>query len=146
MSIQRFRVPAVSELARVFWFVWYLKGLKSQFCYLVTHHFFFFSLKNINLGDQFLLKTFFSRLIFWTTLLCEIMPNFWWTDIPRKNLFLNSFDSLLKILLFRIHHLYNSTTELTLFTGAKKKILFKAMQYGIIQSLKSYLVISKHLR
>ena len=35
-----------------------------------------FSSKNINLGEHFLLKTFFSRLNFWTTLLSKIMPNF----------------------------------------------------------------------
>jgi hypothetical protein len=44
--------------------------------------------KNINLGDHYLVKTFFSRLNFWTTLLSKIIPNFWWTDIPRRN-FLN---------------------------------------------------------
>ena len=37
---------------------------------------FFFSFKNINLGDHFLLKTFYSRLNFWTTLLSKIRPNF----------------------------------------------------------------------
>ena len=44
------------------------------------------SFKNsINLGYNFLLKIFFSRLNFWTTLLAKIMANFWWTDIPRRN-------------------------------------------------------------
>ena len=42
------------------------------------------SFKNISLGDHFLLQTFFSRLHFRTTLLSKIMPNFWWTDIPRR--------------------------------------------------------------
>ena len=35
-------------------------------------------------GFNFLVKTFFSRLNFWTTLLSRIMPNFWWTDIPHR--------------------------------------------------------------
>jgi len=28
---------------------------------------------------------FFSRLNFWTTLFSKITPNFWWTDIPRRD-------------------------------------------------------------
>ena len=36
----------------------------------------------------FFVKTFFPRLNFWTTLLSKIMPNFWWTDIPHRNLLL----------------------------------------------------------
>ena len=43
----------------------------------------FFSLMNINLGDHFFLKTFFSNFNFWTILFSKIMPNFWWTVIPR---------------------------------------------------------------
>ena len=35
----------------------------------------------INLGDHYLLKLFFSKLNFWTTLLSKIMSNFWRTDI-----------------------------------------------------------------
>ena len=66
------------------------------------------SSKNINLGDHFSLKTFFSKLNIWTTLLTKITPNFWLTDIPRRN-FLEHFpwwyvDSWPKILLFRTHH------------------------------------------
>ena len=43
----------------------------------------FFSLMNINSGDHFLLKTFFSNLNFWTTLFFKIMSNFWQTGIPH---------------------------------------------------------------
>ena len=42
--------------------------------------------KNINLGNHYLVKTFFSKLNFWTTLLSKITPNFWRTDILRRNL------------------------------------------------------------
>ena len=74
--------------------------------------------KNINLGDHYLLKTFFSKLNFWTTLLSKITPNFWQFVITRRN-FLKIIpwwhvDSWPKSLLFRIHHLWNSTTELIL--------------------------------
>ena len=74
--------------------------------------------KNINSGDHYLLKTFFSKLNFWTTLLSKITPNFWQTVITRRN-FLNIFpwwhvDSWPKSLLFMTHHLGNSTTELIL--------------------------------
>ena len=67
------------------------------------------SSKNINLGDYYLLKTFFSKLNFWTTLLSKITPNFWQTVITRRN-FLKIFpwwhvDSWPKTLLFRTHHL-----------------------------------------
>ena len=41
--------------------------------------------KNINLGDHYLSKTFFSKLNFWTTLLSKITPNFWQTVITRGN-------------------------------------------------------------
>ena len=76
------------------------------------------SFQNINLGAQFLLKTVFPRLNFWTTLFSKIMPIFLWTDIPRS-IFVNFFpcsyvDSCPKIFLFRTHHLKNSTTELIL--------------------------------
>ena len=65
--------------------------------------------KNINLGDHYLLKAFFSKLNFWTTLLSKITPNFWQTVITRRN-FLKIFpwwhvDSWPKTLLFRTHHL-----------------------------------------
>ena len=40
--------------------------------------------KKINLGDHFLVKTFFSRPNFWTTLLSKVAPNFWRTDIPHR--------------------------------------------------------------
>ena len=74
--------------------------------------------RNINLGDHYLFKTFFSKLNYWTTLLSKISPNFWQTVISRRN-FLKIFpwwhvDSWPKTLLFRTHHLQNSTTELTL--------------------------------
>ena len=67
------------------------------------------SSKNINLGDHYLLKTFFSKLNFWTTLLSKIKPNFWQTAITPRN-FLKIFpwwhvDSWPKTLLFRTHHL-----------------------------------------
>ena len=42
-----------------------------------------FSMSNINLGDHFLWKTFFSNFNFWTTLFSKIMPNFWRTGAPR---------------------------------------------------------------
>ena len=74
--------------------------------------------KNINLGNHFLVKTFFSKLNFWTTLLSKITPNFWQTLITRRN-FLKIFpwwhvDSWPNTFLFRTHHLQNSTTELIL--------------------------------
>ena len=60
---------------------------KQAFCTFTE----IFQKKNINLGDKFfLVKAHFSGLNFWTTLLSKIMPNFWWTGIPRKN-FLNVF-------------------------------------------------------
>ena len=77
-----------------------------------------FSLENINLGDHFLSKRFFS-VNFRTTLLQKIMPNFWQTDIHQHNLFnffsFNYVDSWPKILIFRTHQLWNSATQLTLF-------------------------------
>ena len=74
--------------------------------------------KRINLEDHYLLKTFFSKLNFWINLLSKITPNFWQTVITRRN-FLKIFpwwhvDSWPKSLLFRTHHLWNSTTELIL--------------------------------
>ena len=76
------------------------------------------SLKIINLGDHYLLKYFFSKLNFWTTLLSKITLNFWQTVITLRN-FLKIFpwwhvDSWPKILPFRTHHLWNSMTELIL--------------------------------
>ena len=41
--------------------------------------------KNINLGDHYLLKTLFSKLNFWTTLLSKITLNFWQTVITLRN-------------------------------------------------------------
>ena len=65
--------------------------------------------KNINLEDHYLLKTFFSKLNFWTTLLSKITPNFWQTVITCR-IFLKIFpwwhvDSWPKTLPFRTHHL-----------------------------------------
>ena len=40
------------------------------------HQLIFFSFKNINLGDHFLLKTFLSNFNFLTSLFSKIMPNF----------------------------------------------------------------------
>ena len=48
---------------------------------------FFFSSKNIILGDHFLVKAFFSKLNFSTTLFPKITPNFWRTDSLRRNFF-----------------------------------------------------------
>ena len=42
------------------------------------------SFKNINLGDNFLKKTFFFNYNFWTTLFSKIMPNFWRTGAPSS--------------------------------------------------------------
>ena len=80
--------------------------------------------KNINLGDHYLLKTFFSKLNFWTTLLSKITPSFWQTFITRRN-FLKIFpwwhvDSWPKSLLLRTHPLWNSTTELILMYSKVK--------------------------
>ena len=57
------------------------------------------SFKNINLGDQFLLKlkTFFSNINFWTTLFSKIMPNFWWT-VSHRRIFLKKFPLSMLIL------------------------------------------------
>ena len=90
------------------------------------------SSKNINLGDHFLVKTFFSKLNFWTTLLSKITPNFWQTDIPLRN-FLEHFPCWYvvfwpKILLSRTHHLWNSTTELTLMLVLQKELSFTGHQ------------------
>ena len=74
--------------------------------------------KHINLGDHYLLKTFFSKLNFWTTLLSKITSIFWQTVITRRNFFKIfpwwHVDSWPKSLLFRTHHFWNSTTELIL--------------------------------
>ena len=70
---------------------------------------------NINLGDHYLLKTFFSKLNFWTTLLSEITPNFWQTVITHRN-FWKIFpwwhiDSWPKTLLFRILVVKSNTVQ-----------------------------------
>ena len=50
-------------------------------CQKSTDFFFhFLSFKNINLGEHFLLKTFFSSLKFSTTLFCKICPIFTFID------------------------------------------------------------------
>ena len=82
--------------------------------------------KNINLGDHYLSKTFFSKLNFWTTL--QITPNFWQTVITCRN-FLKIFpwwhvESWPKSLLLIIHHLWNSTTELILTTNTSRLFFF----------------------
>ena len=56
------------------------------------------SLENINLGDHFLFKTFFSSLNFWTTLFSKIMPNYSFINGIFKFFFRP------KILLFSTHH------------------------------------------
>ena len=70
------------------------------------------SSKNINLGDHFLLKTFFSRLNFWTTLLSKIRPNFCrphTMSIHKIQQFhLNTVYFWAKALLFRTHQARNS--------------------------------------
>ena len=58
--------------------------------------------KNINLRDRFLVKLFFSKLSFWTTILSKITLNFWRTDIPHRIFYVDSWP---KMLLFRTHHL-----------------------------------------
>ena len=45
------------------------------------------SFKNINLGDHFLKKTFFSNSNFWTTLFSKTMPNVWQTGISHRIFF-----------------------------------------------------------
>ena len=71
-------------------------------------------LKNLSM------KNYLRRSLFLdssTTLFSKIMPNFWWTVIYRRILFFFVFKyvhSWPKILLFRTHHLWNSTTELIL--------------------------------
>ena len=70
--------------------------------------FFCIALVNINLGDYFSLKTFFLV----STLLLKSCPIFWRADINWEIFFSLKFDdSLLKILLFRTRHLWNSKTE-----------------------------------
>ena len=72
------------------------------------------SSKNINLGDHFLLKTFFSRLNFWTTLLSKIRPNFCrphTMSIHKIQQFhLTTVDFWAKTLLLRTHQARNSMT------------------------------------
>ena len=74
--------------------------------------------KNINLGDPFLLKTFFSRLNFWTTLLSKIRPNFCrpHTMSIHKILqfHLTTVDFWAETWLLRTHQSRNSMTLLTL--------------------------------
>ena len=84
--------------------------------------------KNINLWDHYLLKTFFSSLNFWTTLLSKITP-----VISCRN-FLKIFpwwhvDSWPKSLLLRIHHLWNSTTELILISPKPTKYCCLSFPY-----------------
>ena len=70
------------------------------------------SSKNINLGEHFLLNTFFSRLNFWTTLLSKIRPNFCrpHTMSIHKILqfHLTTVDFWVKTLHFRTHQARNS--------------------------------------
>ena len=72
------------------------------------------SSKNINLGEHFLLKTFFSRLNFWTTLLSKIRPNFCrphTMSIHKIQQFhLTTVDFWAKTLLLRTHQARNSMT------------------------------------
>ena len=61
----------------------------------------------------------------------KIMPNFWQIDIHGQNLkkkhFLEYVDFWLKLLLFRTHHLRNSTNELIhdLRSREKQKVFSK---------------------
>ena len=77
------------------------------------------SSKNINLGDHFLLKTFFSRLNFWTTLLSKIRPNFCRPHAMSmhkiQQFHLNTVDFWAKTLLFRTHQARNSMTHWNIF-------------------------------
>jgi hypothetical protein len=84
-------VNLLSILSDLYW------EYQSMFYVIYQHNFFRrkFHFKNINVGDHFLEKTFFSRFNFRTTLLSKIMPNFWWTDIPRRNLLKNFLMSML---------------------------------------------------
>ena len=53
---------------------------ESQFIYVKNYpnlSQFFFSLKNINLGANFLLLTFFDNINFWIISFSKMMPNFW---------------------------------------------------------------------
>ena len=71
-----------------------------------------FSSKNNNLGEHFLLKTFFSRLNFWTTLLSKIRPYFCrphTMSIHKIQQFhLTTVDFWAKTMLFRTHQARNS--------------------------------------
>ena len=73
-----------------------------------------FSSKNINLGDHFLLKPFFSRLNFWTTSLSKIRPNFCKPNAMSiykiQQFDLTTVDFWIKTLLFRTHQARNSMT------------------------------------
>ena len=86
----------------------------SQFCMSKTNRFFLF--KNINLGDHFLVKTLFSRFNFQPLYFLKLCPIFDELTFPCRILLkkVSLVDPWPKILLFRTHHLWNSTTELIL--------------------------------
>ena len=70
--------------------------------------------KNINLGEHFWLKTFFSRLNFWTTLISKIRPNFCrphtMSIYKIQQFHLTTVDFWAKTLLFKTHQARNSMT------------------------------------
>ena len=72
------------------------------------------SFKNINLGEHFLFKPFFSRLNFWTTLLSKIRSKFCrphTMSIHKIQQFhLTTVDFWAKTLLLRTHQARNSMT------------------------------------
>ena len=70
---------------------------------------FYLTFKNINLGDRFLLKTFFLDSIFEPPYFLKLCPIF---DELSFLVGFSFFFPWTKILLFRTHHLWNSTTEL----------------------------------
>ena len=81
----------------------------------------FFSFKNTNLGDHFLLGThYFLASIFelrYFLKLCPIFEKLAFIDRIFKKI-LEYVDSWPKVLLFRTHHLWNSTTKLILLGNA----------------------------
>ena len=76
------------------------------------------SSKNSNLGDPFLLKTFFSRLKF-LNLFTKIRPNFWRPHAMSIHKILQfhvtTVDFWVKTLLFRTHQARNSMTGRIVF-------------------------------
>ena len=82
-------------------------------------------MENINLEDHFLFKTLFSSVNFWTAVLLKTCPIF------DKLTFINRFflkisleyvDFWPKILFFRTHHLWNSSTELMYIFNSRTSV------------------------